>query len=159
MQKSVMSASNCVSPIIWIACIPRQRHSNRPWYSLVKPAGGGEGGLGLERSHEEMKWTWLGVCFIFSCKYKSKWREWRSLGLLNYFYCSEKNKEWMVTLDAVSCYFSEKDHRSVLKKQLISRRILDWIDRLEWPSDSVSRGRGGKKSSTVVCESSASSGL
>lgn len=74
----------------WIACIPRQRHSNRPWYSLVKPAGGGEGGSGWERSQEEMKWTWLGVCFIFSCKYESKWREWRSLCLLNYFYCSGK---------------------------------------------------------------------
>lgn len=126
----------------WIACIPRQRHSNRPWYSLVKPARGGEGASGWERSQEEMKWTWLVVCFIFSCKYKLKWREWRSLCLLNYFYCSEKNKEKTETTDggARCCFSGEKkgatDH---LPKRGDKQKNANWINRLEWPSDFVSR--------------------
>lgn len=91
----------------WIACIPRQRHSNRPLVLSCHACRGSErddrGGNGAK---SEMKWTRLAVCFILSCKYESRWKEWRSLCLLNYFYCSEKkNKEkkirngrWCLTL-------------------------------------------------------------
>lgn len=135
------------------------------------PAGGSErddrGGNGAK---SEMKWTRLAVCFILSCKYESRWKEWRSLCLLNYFYCSEKKNKGKKIKNGLWClmllfspsfslalffcvFFSEKDQGSFLTRRLIRRRIRDWIDRLEWPSDSVSRRRGGgkkKKNSTRV---------
>lgn len=105
----------------WIACIPRQRHSNRPWYSLVKPVGGWRRGTGVgsEPRGDEMDMT--DVCFIFSCKYKLKRREWRSLCLLNYFYCfwKKKNKEWMVMFNTRPRVILKEQHHSSLREQYL----------------------------------------